>query len=198
MKPDFAKGLLPVVAQDAATGEVLTVAYQNAEAHAKTLATGEMHYWSRSRGRLWRKGEESGNVQKLVALKIDCDGDALLALVEPAGPACHTGARSCFSNEESALHGDAEAALLDLARVLAARAALPKEGSHTSRLLSDENLRLKKLGEEAAEVVMAAKDRDRARLTGEIADLVYHALVVGQAGGVSARDVLVELSRRRR
>ena len=200
MMPDFSKGdgLVPCVTQDARTGEVLTLAYMNAEALAKTRETGFMHYWSRSRGKLWKKGEESGHAQEVVSLALDCDGDALVARVRPHGPACHTGARSCF---HAPLHGDAAAgggALLDLERVLLERQAAPREGSHTTRLLADENLRLKKVAEEAGEVIMAAKEGDRARLASELADLVYHALVAGVAAGVPPSDVLRELERRRR
>ncbi len=196
MEPDWAKGngLLPCVTVDAATGDVLTLAYVNAEALEATIATGEMHYWSRSRNCLWRKGEESGNGQDVVSISLDCDGDAFLSRVRPRGPACHTGAATCFHN---AVHGEGESGLAELERVIADRVANPREGSHTTRLLADENLRLKKVAEEAGEVIMAAKDGDRARLTSEIADLVYHALVAGAAAGVMPRDVLRELAQRR-
>ncbi|HVL48061.1 MAG TPA: bifunctional phosphoribosyl-AMP cyclohydrolase/phosphoribosyl-ATP diphosphatase HisIE [Candidatus Thermoplasmatota archaeon] len=194
--PDFAKGggLVPVVVQDAATADVLMLAYMDREAYDATLATGEMHYRSRSRGRLWRKGEESGHVQKLVALLLDCDGDTLLARVRQTGPACHEGTPTCF---ERALAGEGEAGLAELERVVAERLAEPVEGSHTTRLLSDPNLRLKKVAEEAGELIMAAKDRDRARLADEAADVLYHTLVAAQAEGVTPRDVLRRLADRR-
>jgi phosphoribosyl-ATP pyrophosphohydrolase/phosphoribosyl-AMP cyclohydrolase len=196
---DFEKagGLVPVVAQDSATGRVLMVAYANADAVRASLETGEMTYWSRSRGRLWRKGKESGHTQRLVALRRDCDGDALLAIVEQRGPACHTGARTCFQSLPP-LAGEAEAGLGELERILLSRKAAPVEGSHTSRLLSDENFRLKKIGEESAEVVLAAKEAEPDRLTEEVADLIYHSLVAGIAVGVTPDDVLRELARRRR
>lgn len=197
VKPDWQKmrGLLPVVAQDAATGEVLTVAYMNEEALDLTRRTGLVHYWSRSRERIWKKGEESGNVQEVVALALDCDMDTLLATVRPHGPACHTGERTCFHHR---LHGDPAIPLVHLERTFAARMAAPVAGSHTSRLMTDENLRLKKVAEEAGEVIMAAKDKDPKRLASEIADLVYHALAAGAAAGVTPGDVLRELERRRK
>src|SRR3954464_10654153 len=130
------RGLVPVVVQDWSTGEVLTLAYANAEAVALTRETGELHLWSRSRGELWHKGATSGNVQRVRALRLDCDGDALLALVDPAGPACHTGARTCFHNGELEPPAPHEA-LPGLERVLAARAAERPEGSYTAALLAD-------------------------------------------------------------
>jgi len=193
---DFGKqgGLVPCVAQDALTGEVLTLAYMNEEALRRTRETGLMHYWSRSRNRLWKKGEESGHVQEVVALELDCDGDALLAKVRRHGPACHTGEASCFHRR---LHGGGDVVLADLERVLDERRARPQEGSHTSKLLANENLRLKKVAEEAGEVIMAAKDHDRAKLAEEVADLVYHALVALKAEGGEWRDVMDVLARRR-
>ncbi|MHB8604180.1 MAG: bifunctional phosphoribosyl-AMP cyclohydrolase/phosphoribosyl-ATP diphosphatase HisIE [Thermoplasmatota archaeon] len=195
--PDFAKspdGLVPCIAQDAATGEVLTLAYMSRESLALTRETGFVHYFSRSRNRIWKKGEESGNVQRVVSLALDCDGDALLARVEPTGPACHTGARSCFFTP---VVGYAEAGLLELERVFEERAANPRTGSHTSRLLADENLRLKKVAEEAGELIMAAKDADPAKVQAEAADVVYHALAAAFAAGVTPRDVMRELAARR-
>lgn len=209
---DFTKGngLVTVVAQDAVTGAVLMVAHADRDALARTLETGEMHYRSRSRG-LWHKGATSGNVQRVVSLAADCDGDAVLARVRPAGPACHTGAPSCFGDD--ALAADA---LGVLDRTIRARGAPPPsndaaEGgdtrhrsaaggtdappaggtrpSYTQRLLDDRNLRLKKLGEEAAELVLACADGDAPRAADEGADLVYHALVALRAAGVSLDDV---------
>lgn len=192
---DFTKGggLVTVVTQDARTGALLMVAHADREALERTLATGEMHYRSRSRG-LWRKGETSGNTQRVVALAIDCDGDAVLARVEPAGPACHTGSISCFG--DAALAPEVLAAL---DRVIAARAAVPAaagDPGYTRRLLADRNLRLKKVGEEAAELVVACADGDRARAAEEGADLLYHALVALRAAGVSLDDVRDVLARR--
>ena len=183
---DFAKGegLVTVVTQDARTGVLLMVAHADRDALARTLETGEMHYRSRSRGP-WHKGATSGNVQRVVSLSADCDGDAVLARVVPAGPACHTGAPSCFGGD--ALGADA---LGTLGRTLARRAhETPGGSSYTRRLLGDRNLRLKKLGEEAAELVTACADGDAARATEEATDLLYHALVALRALGVDVDDV---------
>ncbi|HEX7091184.1 MAG TPA: bifunctional phosphoribosyl-AMP cyclohydrolase/phosphoribosyl-ATP diphosphatase HisIE [Longimicrobiales bacterium] len=186
---DFAKGggLVPVVAQHAHTGEVLMLAYANREALERTLATGELWYYSRSRDALWRKGETSGNTQRLVSLHADCDADAVLARVEPAGPSCHTGARSCFA---------APPTIAALADVIAARKADPPAGSYTARLFADANLRLKKLGEEAVELALACAAGGAQRVAEEAADLLYHALVACAAVGVGADDVLAALERR--
>lgn len=192
---DFAKGggVVTVVTQDARTGAVLMVAGADLEAVDRTLATGEMHYSSRSRG-LWRKGATSGNVQRVVALAADCDGDALLARVAPAGPACHTGAVSCFGPE--ALGAEALGAL---AQVVARRAAGDAPaGSYTARLLADGNLRLKKLGEETAELVAALAVGDGGSAAAEAADLVYHLIVALQAAGVTLDEVRAHLDARRR
>jgi len=187
---DFEKGrgLVTVVAQDAATGAVLMVAHADREALERTLATGEMHYRSRTRG-LWHKGATSGNVQRVVSLAADCDGDAVLARVAPAGPACHTGAASCFAQDGP----PAADALTALDATIAGRADAPAADggrpSYTQRLLGDRNLRLKKLGEEMAELVTACADADRARAVEEGADVVYHALVALRAVGVGLDDV---------
>ncbi|MBA3890339.1 MAG: phosphoribosyl-ATP diphosphatase [Gemmatimonadaceae bacterium] len=198
---DFEKGggLVTVVAQDATTGAVLMVAHADRDALERTIATGEMHYRSRTRG-LWHKGATSGNVQVVVSLSPDCDGDAVLARIRPAGPACHTGAVSCFGDE--ALGADA---LGVLDRTIGARAgaavggdaagaavAASSEGSrpsYTQRLLGDRNLRLKKIGEEAAELVTACADGDAGRAAEEGMDLLYHAMVALRAAGVSLDDV---------
>ena len=185
---NFAKGdgVVTVVAQDDRTGAVLMVAGADREALERTLATGEMHYRSRTRG-LWHKGATSGNVQRVVSLAPDCDGDTVLARVLPAGPACHTGAISCFG--DAALASDA---LATLDATIAARArGDDNEGSrsYTRRLLGDRNLRLKKLGEEAAELVTACADGDLTRAREEAADLIYHALVALRAVGGSLDDV---------
>jgi phosphoribosyl-AMP cyclohydrolase / phosphoribosyl-ATP pyrophosphohydrolase len=187
-----ADGLLPVVAQHAHTGEVLMLAHANREAVERTLAEGVMWYWSRSRRELWRKGATSGNVQALVALHADCDRDALVAHVLPAGPSCHTGEWSCF---------DAAPTLAHLAHTIAQRAAESDSGvgagSYTRRLLEDDNLRLKKLGEEAVELALACERGDAARAAEEAADLIYHALVACRAAGAGAADVLAALDSRR-
>ena len=183
-------GLVTVVTQDARTGRVLMVAHADREALERTLATGEMHYRSRSRG-LWHKGETSGNVQKVASLHEDCDGDAVLARVDPAGPACHEGTTSCFKEAPAD-------ALDELAQTIAERARGGDEKSYTRQLLGDRNLRLKKIGEEAAELITACGDGDRERAIEEAADLVYHALVALHAVGATADDVRIALARRAR
>jgi phosphoribosyl-ATP pyrophosphohydrolase/phosphoribosyl-AMP cyclohydrolase len=193
---DKGGGTVTVVAQDAASGVVLMVAAADREALERTLATGEMHYRSRTRG-LWHKGATSGNVQRVVSLSLDCDGDAVLARVAPAGPACHTGAVSCFG--EAALSPDA---IATLDATIAARSSGAGAGdgspSYTRRLLGDRNLRLKKIGEEAAELVTACADGDLGRAREEAADLVYHTLVALRAVGGSLADVRAVLSARTR
>ncbi len=187
---DFTKGggLVPIVVQHARTGEVLMMAWANREALARGLDEGRMSYFSRSRDTLWRKGETSGNVQRIVGLFLDCDGDTVLAHVDPTGPSCHTGDWSCFA---------APPTLAGLQEIIALRAAGKGETSYTRRLLDDANLRLKKLGEEAVELAIACRDQDAARVTEEAADLMYHLLVACVAAGVSVDDVLVALDRRR-
>jgi phosphoribosyl-AMP cyclohydrolase / phosphoribosyl-ATP pyrophosphohydrolase len=191
---DFEKGngLVTVVAQDAATGAVLMLAHADREALERTINTGEMHYRSRTRG-LWHKGATSGNTQRVVSLRADCDGDAVLALVEPAGPACHTGRRSCFDSPEFGARGVLDH--LDQTITDRARAA-DAEQSYTRRLLDDRNLRLKKIGEEAAELVLACADADVDRAVHETADLWYHSLVALHALGVSLASVLDVLQAR--
>lgn len=185
---DFTRGggLVTIVAQDAATGAVLMVAHADRAALERTLSSGEMHYLSRTRGP-WHKGATSGNVQRVVSLHADCDGDAVLARVAPAGPACHTGQATCFG----AAGTPAGDALSALDAVIAERAEHPDAGGtgYTRRLLADRNLRLKKLGEESAELVAACADEDRLRATEEVADLVYHALVALRSVGGSLADV---------
>ena len=188
-----ADGLVPVVTQDAASGRVLMVAWANAEALERTLATGELHFWSRSRGELWRKGATSGNVQRLVSLHADCDGDTLLARVDPTGPACHTGDTGCFG-QGSEPESDTFSALW---ATLEARARDRPEGSYTTRLLDDENLRHKKLGEEGAELVAALAQGDRERAPQEAADLMYHLLAALLASGVHLDEVREVLDQRR-
>ncbi len=175
------RGLVPVVSQHVHTGEVLMLAYANREALERTLESGELNLWSRSRGELWHKGATSGNTQRLVALYGDCDSDAVLALVEPAGPACHTGDWTCFGGLPT---------LPALAEVLDSRVERMPQGSHTTRLLGDLNLRTKKLGEEAAELAVACAREDAPRAAEEAADLIYHALVAVRALGVNAAEVL--------
>lgn len=194
---DFAKGggLVTVVAQDADTGAVLMVAHADREAIERTEATGEMHYRSRTRG-LWHKGATSGNVQRVVSLEADCDADAVLARVHPAGPACHTGTQSCFP--ETAVAADVLSAVD--ATIRARAAALADGGekpTYTQRLLYDRNLRLKKIGEEAAEFVTAFADGNAGRATEEAADIIYHALVALRAVGAGLDDIRAALAARR-
>jgi phosphoribosyl-ATP pyrophosphohydrolase/phosphoribosyl-AMP cyclohydrolase len=191
---DFTKsgGLVTVVTQDATTGAVLMVAHADREALEHTLRTGEMHYRSRSRG-LWHKGGTSGNVQRVVSLTTDCDADAVLARVVPAGPACHNGTTSCF--REEALQADV-LATLDATITSRMQHTDDSTTSYTHRLLGDRNLRLKKLGEEAVELATACVDGDVERATEETADLLYHALVALRAVGGSLDGVRAVLSSR--
>ena len=190
---DFAKGggSVTVVVQDAATRAVLMVAGADREALAQTIESGEMHFRSRARG-LWHKGATSGNVQRVVSLHADCDGDAVLALVAPAGPACHTGETSCFASAPAARDP-----LRALDAVVAQRvSARADAASYTQRLLGDSNLRLKKLGEECAELIVACASGDRARAASEAADLLYHMVVALRALDVGLDAVEAELAAR--
>lgn len=188
-------GLVPCVMQDHATGEVLTLAYMNEEALERTRQTGEVHFWSRSRGELWHKGETSGNVQRLRALRYDCDLDAILALVEPAGPACHTGERSCF------FQGETDPAMFEalavLERTIASRRSERPEGSYTAELLSDPPRIGEKVREEAEEVVRAAAEESDERLREEAADVLYHLGVLLASRGLGFADAFEELNGRR-
>jgi phosphoribosyl-ATP pyrophosphohydrolase/phosphoribosyl-AMP cyclohydrolase len=192
-------GRLPVVAQEHGTGKVLMVAWANREALELTLDSGFMHYWSRSRSELWKKGETSGNLQRVISLHADCDRDTVLALVTMDGPACHTGEATCFGQtgtDPFAATSGEEGVLPTLVRLLEDRNRNRPEGSYTTRLLSDENLRLKKLGEETVELVVALVRQDP-RAAEEAADLLYHLLVALQGAGVPWTSVLAELDRRR-
>lgn len=194
------RGLVPVIVQDARTGQVLMLAYMNDEALARTLETGEAWFWSRSRGELWHKGATSGNTQRVVEVRYDCDADALLLRVEPRGPACHTGHTSCFYRRlPGSPEGEAQdGPVLDrLWAVIEERKAHPKEGSYTCRLLADGEAKiLRKVGEEAVESIIAAQWEGDARLVSELADLIYHILVLLAARGLSWADVEAELARR--
>jgi len=217
-----AEDLVTTVAQDAATGEVLMVANMNREALERTLATGQAWYWSRTRGRLWRKGETSGHTQRVVDIRGDCDGDAILLKVEQTGPACHTGRRSCFfrtvagdgslaepararpNSVAERIPGPAERSagpevLAELAAVLAERRRAPKAGSYTSGLYAEGLARLnEKIMEEAAEVTRAARKETSGRLVEEAADLWFHSLALLVYQGVDPGQVFAELARRRR
>lgn len=188
---DKGNGLVTVVTQDAVTGAVLMIAHMDREALRKTLETGEMYYHSRTRG-LWHKGATSGNTQTVVSLTPDCDRDTILARVNPAGPACHNGTTSCFDQPSN---GDA---LTALAAVIESRVHGAEGGGYTQRLLSDRNLRLKKLGEETAELVLALADNDKARATEEAADLIYHMMVALRTQGILLDDLRNTIAERAR
>jgi phosphoribosyl-ATP pyrophosphohydrolase/phosphoribosyl-AMP cyclohydrolase len=207
-----ADGLVPCVAQDWRSGEVLTLAYMNADALRRTRETGELHLFSRSRNELWRKGETSGNTQRVRQLRFDCDGDAIVALVEPAGPACHTGQRSCFYRD---LDGSAEPgidappapgeptpaaheALAVLERTLAERQRERPDGSYTVELLDAPARIGHKLREEADEAVRAAEAESDERLASEAADVLYHLLVLLRSRDLSVETVEEALNGRRR
>ncbi len=189
-------GLVPCVVQDARTGEVLTLAYMNEEALARTRDTGEVHFFSRSRGELWRKGETSGNVLHLDEIRYDCDSDAVLALVHPAGPACHTGERTCFHRGE--MEPVAHEALPALERTVTERAAAKPEGSYTAELLADPPRIGEKVREEAAEAAAAAGSEPDERVAAEAADVLYHLIVLLASRGLSLEDAFRELNGRRR
>lgn len=196
--PDWKEGLLPVIVQDARSGEVLTMAWMNREAHARTRASGEMWFWSRSRHRLWRKGETSGNTQRLVELRLDCDGDALLALVIPQGPACHTGLRSCFHRTpEGEARPDGGPVLSMLEAVVESRRRAMPEGSYTASLFGAGLAAVgAKVLEEAEEVVRAADTESDGRVAQEAADMLYHLMVLLAARGVPFERVLEVLAAR--
>jgi phosphoribosyl-ATP pyrophosphohydrolase/phosphoribosyl-AMP cyclohydrolase len=191
------RGLAPCVVQDWRTGEVLTLAYVNAESLAATRETGEMHFWSRSRDELWRKGETSGNVLKVRALRADCDRDAVLALVEPSGPACHTGERTCFHHGELEPPAPHEV-LPGLERTLRTRQAESPAGSYTAALLADPPLIGEKVEEEAEEVGRAAREESDERVAEEAADVLYHLLVLLRSRGLDLADAEEVLRARRR
>jgi phosphoribosyl-ATP pyrophosphohydrolase/phosphoribosyl-AMP cyclohydrolase len=186
--------LIPVVTQDVKTNNVLMLAYVNKLALRMTKKTGFMHYWSRSRNKLWKKGEESGHLQKVVSLHYDCDRDTILARVHQTGPACHNMTYTCFTDKVF----KAQDILETLAQVFRDRKRAPKKGSYTNAMLKDRDQLLKKLGEESAELIVACKNRKKDRVTSEAADLVYHLLLALFAHGVTLDDVKAELERRHR
>jgi phosphoribosyl-ATP pyrophosphohydrolase/phosphoribosyl-AMP cyclohydrolase len=188
------KELVPVVVQDVKNNNVLMLAYMNDEALESTKKTGYMHYWSRSRNAIWKKGETSGNVQKCIELMTDCDGDALLARVEQTGVACHTGTYSCFS-KDPIRQQDLIAALW---RVFDERKANPSDSSYTCKLFKNRNLLLKKIAEESSEVIIAAKDKSRKELIYEAGDLMYHLMVLLYDEGISMDEIHAELEGRRK
>jgi phosphoribosyl-AMP cyclohydrolase / phosphoribosyl-ATP pyrophosphohydrolase len=192
------RGLVPVIMQDASTGEVLTLAYANREALERSAATGEAHFYSRSRGELWHKGATSGNIQRVVEIRLDCDGDAVLYRVEPRGPACHTGARSCFYTPLAGEEGPGLGEMLArLARTVEERHRERPAGSYTTRLFESGRGRIaQKVGEEAVETVVAALEGEN--LADETADLLYHLLVLLRERGVSPEEVAKVLYERHR
>jgi phosphoribosyl-AMP cyclohydrolase / phosphoribosyl-ATP pyrophosphohydrolase len=191
------RGLVPCVVQDWSSGEVLMLAYMNETALARTRQTGELHLHSRSRDELWHKGASSGNVQVVRSLRTDCDGDTVLALVEPAGPACHTGQRTCFHRGELTPPAPSEV-LPELERTIEARARMRPQGSYTVELLEDPELVGAKVMEEAEEVARAAREESDERVDEEAADVIYHLLVLMRGRGRSLADAERVLDERRR
>jgi phosphoribosyl-ATP pyrophosphohydrolase/phosphoribosyl-AMP cyclohydrolase len=191
------RGLAPCVVQDWTTGEVLTLAYTNAEAIARTRETGELHLWSRSRDELWHKGATSGNTQKVRALRVDCDADAVLALVEPAGPACHTGERTCFHAGDLDPPAPHEAIPV-LDRTIAGRRGADPSTSYTAKLLADPVFAGDKVQEEAEEVARAVREEPDERVAEEAADVLYHLEVLLATRGLALRDAQEVLLGRRR
>lgn len=206
------KGLIPVITRDFRNGEVLMLAYMNREAVEKSLETGKVHYWSRSRNKLWQKGETSGHYQYIKSIKVDCDGDTLLITAEQKGSACHTGHYSCFyreltedgikgienNSDTTAFDGGKSAILQELYDVIVDRNANPKEGSYTNYLFEKGlDKILKKVGEESAEVIIAAKNKSKEEIRYEIADLVYHVFVLMVERGLVPDDIYEELKKRR-
>ncbi|MFP4170187.1 MAG: bifunctional phosphoribosyl-AMP cyclohydrolase/phosphoribosyl-ATP diphosphatase HisIE [Methanomassiliicoccales archaeon] len=192
------RGLLPVIVQDAETNEVLMHAFTSEEAYERMKETGRTHFWSRSREKIWMKGETSGNVQEVVSIQTDCDSDTLLVRVRQTGYPCHLDRPSCFSD---ILYGDIRktgAIIPELRRVIRDRKENPQEGSYTCKLLDDEDKMLKKLVEEAAELALASKDEDPEEMAWETADLLYHLLVVLEGKGIPLERVFEILSERRR
>jgi phosphoribosyl-ATP pyrophosphohydrolase/phosphoribosyl-AMP cyclohydrolase len=201
------RGLVPAVVQDAQTGEVLTLAYVNAESLARTLAEGETWFWSRARAVLWHKGETSGHTQHVVEVRADCDADALLVRVEPAGPACHTGAHTCFhqalddapprAEGDAARASELGAQLQQLYALVEQRRQERPAGSYTTYLFNQGlDKMLKKIGEEAAETIIAAKNEDTDALVAEASDLLYHLVVLFVARGVTLAQINAELTQR--
>ncbi|RMF18159.1 MAG: bifunctional phosphoribosyl-AMP cyclohydrolase/phosphoribosyl-ATP diphosphatase HisIE [Candidatus Dadabacteria bacterium] len=197
-------GLLPAIAQDANTGVVLTQAWQNREALRRTQETGFVHYWSRSRNQLWKKGETSGHTQRVVEIRTDCDRDTILMLVEPAGPACHTGAPSCFYTvvSDGELHDQPDnpwpsPSILDrLAAVIDARRQADPKSSYTATLLADPDKAAGKVSEESQELIEAVRQESAERVAAEAADLCFHLLVLSATRGVDWSQIAAVLEQR--
>lgn len=192
------KGLLPVIVQDAHTSEVLMMAYANQEAYDRMLETGRTHFYSRSRQRLWMKGETSGHVQDIASMQLDCDGDCLLVRVRQTGVACHLMRPSCFDELVMGELEGTSAILPELRRVIQDRRAHPKEGSYTTSLLNNEDRMLKKVVEEAAEVALACKSADKSAQRWEVADLIYHLMVAMEGKDIDLEGVYRMLAERRK
>ena len=191
------KGLAPAVCRDHVTGEVLMLAWMNRESLALTIETGDAHFWSRSRQEIWHKGAGSGNYLRVNRILVDCDADAILLDVDPAGPACHTGAQSCFYRTHQGEQAGREMTLGRLQRIIADRRAASPEVSYTARLMAGPKDKvLQKVGEEAVEVILAAGGQGRERLVEETADLLYHLLVLLAREEIGLEDVFAELARR--
>ncbi len=191
------RGLIPAIVQDAETKQVLTLAYMNEESLAITLAEGRTCFWSRSRQELWRKGETSGNVQRVVSITADCDADALVVQVVKAGPACHTGAESCFFQPIYVSDEVKPFCYESLYQLIAGRKTDPKEGSYTTYLFNKGlDKILKKVGEECTEVIIAGRKEDHEETVYEIADLVYHVMVLMVESGITLEEVTKELAKR--
>jgi len=198
------RGLVPAIVQDDLSKEVLMLAYMNEESLRRSLETGETWFWSRSRGELWHKGATSGHTQRIVSIRYDCDGDALLVRVRPNGPACHTGTYTCFTHPVTVEGEGTEEAVSDrfaplgrLEEIIARRHAERPEGSYTTYLFEKGvDKILKKVGEETSEVIIAAKNPGTAELRSETADLLYHLMVLMRERGLSLDEVLGELDRR--
>ena len=191
------KGLIPAIVVDFYTREVLTLAYMNKESLEISMKEGRTCFWSRSRNELWRKGETSGNVQRIVEIKADCDRDALTVIVKKDGPACHTGAESCFNDEVYISAESSDFTVKGLMSLIEGRKTNPTEGSYTTYLFQKGlDKILKKVGEESTEVIIAGKAEDKAETVYEICDLIYHVLVLMCEMGISFEDVMKELSSR--
>jgi phosphoribosyl-ATP pyrophosphohydrolase/phosphoribosyl-AMP cyclohydrolase len=196
---DKGNGLLPAIVQDAGDGAVLMLGYMNRDALAETLASRRVTFWSRSKGRLWTKGESSGNFLALRAVAVDCDGDTLLILAEPAGPACHTGTRTCWGANAPQAAGESLGFLAKLEGIIQQRIAARPEGSYTSKLLAEGTRRIaQKVGEEGLELALAAVAQTDEEVVGEAADLLYHAMLLLQVKNLSLAKVVAELESRHR
>jgi phosphoribosyl-ATP pyrophosphohydrolase/phosphoribosyl-AMP cyclohydrolase len=191
-------GLIPVVVQDCVTGEVLMVAWADADAVELMRTTGYTHFWSRSRKKIWKKGEESGHVQRIVSMQTDCDEDTILVRAEQTGPACHTGSPSCFKNTVMGSPEITSSVLSELGRTLAQRRSEPSPDSYTCKLFDNENKMCKKIVEEAGEFVLALKDGNEDEMAWELADLIYHTMVAVEKTRLPMEKVFLKLAERRK